>query len=119
MGDIMSTVGDAQYRGGYHDKCGDSLGTVGDIMSTMGVILSTVGDTQYCGGHHDACGGYQEYCGGVQYCGGNLLLFEYPHSTHDIPYMYHDIPTVLKLQRMVSPHGTEHPPVLMISPCSS
>ena len=59
---------------------------------------------------------------GVQYHGGNLLLFEYPmvlntphstqiskdgiphgtehpHGTHDIPHMHHDIP-----------HGTEHPP---------
>ena len=23
--------------------------------------------------------------------GDNLLLFEYPHGTHDIPHMYHDI----------------------------
>ena len=35
---------------------------------------------------------------GVQYRGGNLLLFEYPtvlnipHGTHDIPHIYHDIP---------------------------
>ena len=48
----MSTMGDTQYRGRYHD-------THEDIMSTVG-----------------------EY----------LLLFEYPHGTHDIPYMYHNIP---------------------------
>ena len=23
LGDIMSTVGDVQYHGGYHDKCGE------------------------------------------------------------------------------------------------
>ena len=50
---MFSTVG------GYHDKCGDILSTVGvfstvgDIMSTVGVILSTVGDVQYRGGYHD------------------------------------------------------------------
>ena len=25
VGDILSTVGDVQYRGGYHDKCGAYL----------------------------------------------------------------------------------------------
>ena len=69
---------------------------------------------------------------GVQYRGGkSQLLFEYPtllntlHGTHDIPpHASWYPPTVLKFQRMVSPHGTEHPPryswypstVLMISP---
>ena len=37
VGDILSTVGGVQYRGGYHDKCGDILSTVG--------VFSTVGDT--------------------------------------------------------------------------
>ena len=50
MGVILSTMRDVQYRGGYHDKGGDTFSTVGDIMSTAGVILSTMGDTQYCGG---------------------------------------------------------------------
>ena len=36
VGDIMSTVEAVQYRGGYHDTCGE---------------------------YHDACGGYHEYCG--------------------------------------------------------
>ena len=46
--------------------------TVGDIMMHMGDTMSTVE--------------------GVQYCGGNLLLFEYPMvlntplGTHDIPH---------------------------------
>ena len=63
-------------------------------------------------------GGYLEYRGGcsvpgdimstvegVQYRGGNLLLFEYPmvlntpHGTQDIPHGTHDIPPVL----MISP----------------
>ena len=72
MGVILSTVGDVQYRGGYHDAHG---------------------------GYHDARGGYHEYRGGCSVRGGkSLLLFEYPtvlntpHGTHDIPHMYHDIP---------------------------
>ena len=42
--------------GGYHDKCGDILSTVG-VFSTVGDIMSTVG-------------GYLEYRGDVQYRGG-------------------------------------------------
>ena len=64
-GDILSTIGGVQYRGGYHEYCGGYLeyrGSVqyrGDIMSTME---------------------------GVQYHGGkNLLLFEYPHGTEHPP----------------------------------
>ena len=91
VGDIMSTVGGyLEYRGGCSVPWGDIMMHVGDIMSTVE---------------------------GVQYRGGkSQLLFEYPtvlntpHGTHDIPHMHHDIPTVLKFQRMVSPHGTEHPP---------
>ena len=50
VGDILSTVGGVQYRGGYHDKCGDILSTVG-VFSNVGDIMSTVG-------------GYLEYRGG-------------------------------------------------------
>ena len=56
-GGFLITVRDVQYYGGYHDKCGDILSTVGvfstvgDIISIMGVILSTLG------GYHDARGG--------------------------------------------------------------
>ena len=32
-----------EYRGGYHETCGEIMSTVGDILSTMGVF-STVGD---------------------------------------------------------------------------
>ena len=89
---------------------------VGDILSTVEDIKSTVG-------------GYFEYLGGYQYRGGvsmstagvfstlgrNLLLFEsptvlnIPHGKR-YPHMYHDTPTALKLQRMVSPHGTHDIP---------
>ena len=37
VGDILSTVGDVQCHGGYHDKCGD--------------ILSTGGYLEYYGGY--------------------------------------------------------------------
>ena len=88
-----------QYRGGYYEYSGGYLGDimmhVGDIMSTVGVF-STVGE--------------------------NLLSFEYPHGTehlhgtHDIPHMYHNIPTVLSTNMVFKiphiyhyiPHGTAH-----------
>ena len=60
MGDIMSTVrGFLEYRGGYHDKCGDILSIVGMFSTVRDIIfcnLSTVG------GSHDTCEGYYEYC---------------------------------------------------------
>ena len=34
--DILSTVGDVQYRGGYHDKCGVYLEYRGDFMMHVG-----------------------------------------------------------------------------------
>ena len=81
VGDILSTVGDVQYHG-------DIMMHVGDIMSTMGVF-STVGE--------------------------NLLLFEYPHGTEHptvlmiSPTCIMTSPTVLKLQRMVSPTVLNNP----------
>ena len=36
-GDILSTVGGVQYRGGYHDKCGGYLEYRGGVFSTVGV----------------------------------------------------------------------------------
>ena len=46
----MSTSGDVQYIGGYHEYIGD--------------IMSTSEDAEYIGGYHDACEGYYEYIGG-------------------------------------------------------
>ena len=46
---VFITVGDVQYRGGYHEYRGGYLeycgvfSTVGDIMINVGDILSTVG----------------------------------------------------------------------------
>ena len=76
--DILSTVGVFSTVGGYHDKCGGILSTVGDIMSTVEVILSTMGDVQYCGDIMMHVGDIMSTVEGVQYHGGNLLLFEYP-----------------------------------------
>ena len=76
MGDILSTVGDVQYRG----KCSVRWG---DIMSTVGYILSTVGDIMcICtvGGYHDARGGYRVYCGDIIFCNlsgvGDIMIHE-------------------------------------------
>ena len=62
-----------QYRGGYHDKCGDILSTTGvfstveDIMSTVGGYLEYHGGCSVPWGYHDACGGYHEYRGGKSF----------------------------------------------------
>ena len=73
---LLSTVWGVQYRGKYHDACGD-------IMSTMGVF-SIVGDIIFCnlstvGGYHHTCGGYHEYHGGVQYHGGTQITKDFPN----------------------------------------
>ena len=53
----MSTSGDVQYIGGYHDERGGNHEYIGgcsvhrrDTMSTSGDIMSTSGDVQYIGG---------------------------------------------------------------------
>ena len=46
-GDILSTVGDVQYRGGYLE-----YSTIGGYDEYRGGYL--VGHTQYHGGYHDA-----------------------------------------------------------------
>ena len=79
VGDILSIVGDVQYRGGYHDKCGDIMSTVG-VFSTVGVILSTVWDILSTVGDVQYRGGYHEYHGGVQYRWG---YHEYRGGYHD------------------------------------
>ena len=55
--------------------------------------------------------------------GGKPLLFEYRHGMEHPPrYSWYPLhvswypPAVLKLQKMISLHGTEHPTVFMISP---
>ena len=107
---------------------------MGDIMSTVGDILSTVG-CSVLWGYHDKCGGYLEYRGvfsnvgdimstmeGVQYRGGNLLLFEYPMvlNTPKVlmisPTCSMISPTVLKFQRMVSPTVLNTTTVFMMFP---
>ena len=57
QGDIMSTSGDVQYIGGYHDECGGYHEYIGgcsvhrrDTMSTLGDIMSTLGNVQFIGG---------------------------------------------------------------------
>ena len=56
-----------QYRGGYHEYCGD-IQYRGDILRAMGDIMMD-GQGGYhdgYGGYHDGCGGYHAYRGDVQ-----------------------------------------------------
>ena len=43
---ILSTIGDAKYRGGYHDAHGDTISTVG-MLSTVGEIFCYLSTPQY------------------------------------------------------------------------
>ena len=49
----MTHVGDVQYRGGYHDACGDIMSTV-EVFSNKGVILCTLGDIMMHVGDYNA-----------------------------------------------------------------
>ena len=46
-GDIMSTSGDVQYIGGYHDACGGYHEHIGGCSVCRGDTMSTSGDVQY------------------------------------------------------------------------
>ena len=80
----MSTVGDVQYRGGYHDArggyheyCGGCSVPWGDTILRN---LSTVGDIMmHVGGYHECHGGCS-------------------------------VPWGTQITKGFSPHGTEHPP---------
>ena len=105
-GGVLSTVGDVQCHGGYHEyRRGISWVLWGcsvpwgiswlpwGKLSTVGDIMSTVGD---------------------------LSLFEYLtvlntlHGTHDIPQMYHDIPP--RYSNYKRWYGTEYPPMVLSIP---
>ena len=124
VGDILSTVGDVQYLGRYHDACGGYLKYRGGFSIPRGyydarggyqeyrVGVKYLGDTILCNLSTVGGGGvimihvwgYHEYCGGVQYRRGTQITrfffhgTEHPHSTHDIPHVHHDVP-----------HGAEYP----------
>ena len=58
VGDILSTVGGVQYRGGYHEYRG---GLPWGMFSTVGDIMMHVG-------------GYHEYRGGCSVPWGDTIL---------------------------------------------
>ena len=65
LGDILSTVGGVQYRGGYHE---------------------------YRGGYHEYRGGCSVPWGKSLLLFEYPTVLNTLHGTHDIPHMYHDIP---------------------------
>ena len=117
MGDIMSTAGDIKspvrdiksivggfimINVGISQAPWEVFSAVWDIMSTIGVILSTVGILSTVEGYHDARGGYHKYrgTGGVLNTHGT----QHKHGIQDVPpHVSCYPPTVLRLQRMVSP----------------
>ena len=95
VGDILSTVG------GCHDKCGDILSTMEESWYCGG-YLEYRGGCSVLWGYIMHVGGYHEYRGGCSVpWGKNLLLFEYP--------MILNTPTVLMMSPtciMICPHST-------------
>ena len=64
VGDIMSTVGGVQYRGGYHPL-----------------------KFEYRGRYHDICGGYHEYRGGCSVPWGTQITKDFsPHGIEHPPW---------------------------------
>ena len=127
MGNIMSTMRDIVSTVGVFN-------TVGDIMINVGISLvpwrcsvpwgisgvpwglsSVLWGIQYRGGYHDAFVGYMSTMEGIQYHGGNLLLFEYPMVLNTPTvlmislHMYHDIPHSTQISKDGIPHSTEDP----------
>ena len=84
VGDIMSTVGDTQYRG---------------VLCTPTVLNVPHGTQDNPHGTHDIPTVVKVSLHGT----------EHPHGTQDIPHGTHDIPTVLNTPTVLStPHGTAH-----------
>ena len=79
-GDILSTEGDVQYRGEYHDSCGGYHEYCGGVQYNGGYHPLKF---EYRGGYHDTCGGYHEGC---------------------------SVSWGTQITKDFSPHGTEHPP---------
>ena len=74
------------------------MSTVGDILSTVGDIMINVGDILSTVGVFSNVGDIMSIMEGVQYRGGNLLLFEYP-MVLNIPKVHMISPTC----SMISP----------------
>ena len=74
------------------------MGTVGDIMSTLGVF-STLGDIMSTpGGHHDKCGG-RSLGKQLENLYENSSVLNIPRCTHNIP-----------------PHSSWYPPCVFMVP---
>ena len=119
-GDTMSTsggyheyIGDVQYIGGYHDECGGTMSTSGDVQYIGGIpwvhrgdIMSTSGDVQYIGGiswymwGSNLIKSFQFLLKTPMHWTSPSVLMISPRCTHDIPRCTHGFPRC-----------TEHPPM--------
>ena len=82
---------------------GDTMISVGDIMSTVGGVQYTRDTMSTLEGYHDECGGYHEYTGECSvhwgfHTNSNCFPNDPPRIYHDIPWCTehpqctHDIP---------------------------
>ena len=102
-GDTMMSVGDIVSTPGVFSTLGDTIITLGGtMMSVEGIIgtagvFSTLRDTMSTPrGYHDERGGYHEYTGGCSVHWGfhTNSIVSLPYIYHDSPQCTHDIPLV-------------------------
>ena len=97
VGDILSTMGGVQYRGGYHEYHGGYLEYSGGYSVPWGenlllfeypTVLITPHST------HDILHMYHDIPHGTQISKDGIppIVLNTPHGTHDIPHVHHDIP---------------------------
>ena len=116
-GAILSTVGDVQYHGGYHDARGGYHEYRGGVQYRGGCHPLKF---EYRGGYHDTCGGYHDTCGDIMSTLGVFSTMGYSnnkrfsptvlntlHGTHDIPHVHHDIPHGTRLATSLFPDNTK------------
>ena len=110
MGDILSAMRDVQYRGGYHDTCGDIISTVGGYHLLLFEYLHGTehphGTLNILHMHHDIPHGTQ------------ITKDDIPHSTeHPTTLMISSTCIMMYPMVLNIPHGTQDiPTVLTLSP---
>ena len=95
----MSTSGDVQYIGGYHDTCGGYHEYIGGCSVHRGDTMCTLGDIM------STSGGYHEYIGGCSVHRGMFSTSEFSIEIERI--LSSCSPTCI----MISLRCTEHPPM--------
>ena len=110
VGDILSTVGV------FRVLWGDIMSTVGIILSTVGDTQYRGEYHDARGGYHEYCGGVQYHGGKNVLLFEYPTVLNTPMVLMISPQIYYDIPHGTQISKDGIPHGTEHPMCIMIFP---